>query len=90
MGADLKADVRGLETRMRDQETWSAEHDGRINTLWDNQTELNKALKVSVENLATRTAFLERRFTWVIGFVSAAGSIGGSLLTIGLTLYFSG
>jgi hypothetical protein len=94
MAADLKADVRRLEARMRDQETWSAQHDGRINTLWDNQTDLNKALKVSMENLADRTAFLERRFTWSVGFVSAAASIGGtlagSLVTIGLALYFNG
>ena len=89
MTDEIKQDLYHLEGRVRDQELWSSAHDGRITVLWENQDDFNKAFRASMDNLIQRTEFLERRFTWVIGFVAAVGTIGGNLFALSIALYLN-
>ena len=75
-----------LEKRVRAQETWSANHDGRINVLWDDQHELNDVALLAMTKLSERVIIMEKRLVWIVGFASGMGTLitgaGAKLLGI--------
>ena len=68
----------GVEKRLRELETWAAEHDGRINELWRQQLACNKDLEKRMKGQERST----RRSAPVVGAVVVlATSIGVALGT---------
>ena len=71
------ADLGKLDSRLRAAEVWSAEHDGRSKTFWEDQHQYNKANTAAVQAIADRTNRLEKRLIWVVGFCAGAGGLFG-------------
>ena len=66
-----------LDNRPRKQEVWTAEHAGRSDTFWADQTEFNRTATAAMQKLADRTNRLEKRLIWVVGFCAGAGGLFG-------------
>lgn len=58
---------------------WAAEHDGRINALWEAQHTLNMLSEKRFHAFATRLGALERKVMWFSGFSAAVGGLIGAL-----------
>ncbi len=59
---------------------WAAEHDGRVNALWDNQHSLNDLMEKRLYAISTRLGALERKVMWFAGFAACAGGLIGGVL----------
>ena len=68
-----------LEARLRDQETWAAEHGGRSEVFWSEQQKFNTATTDAMEELTDRLTKLDKRIIYVIGFGSGAGLLASGL-----------
>ena len=84
MPEELTELFKSLDARLRIQEVWAAEHDGRINTLWEAQENTNKRMKADMDTQSIRTSQLEHRFVFIVAFACAVGSTVGGLFTFGL------
>lgn len=58
---------------------WAAEHDGRVNALWESQHDLNELVEKRLYTIGARLGALERKVTWIAGFSAAVGGLIGAL-----------
>ncbi len=75
---EITQQIRDLEKRIRIQETWSAEHDGRINALWSEQREFNRETTLVIKKCTERLVTMEKRLIWMVGFGSGIGAVLGA------------
>lgn len=63
----LQDSIDQLRAAIERHSLWIAEHDGRINVLWEQQLKLNATL-------VSRVGTLEKRVVWLTGLAAAGGA----------------
>ena len=88
MPDEIKDALRELERAVQKQQIWAAEHDGRINQLWNDQTDFNKRMKVSVDFAITEALSVKQRLNVYGAVMASFGSFVGVLAGLAAVAMF--
>jgi len=76
----LRLELNAIEARLRIQENWAAEHDGRINVLWSDQFNINKAHDRETREIHKRLTAIEKRLVWLVGVAAGTGALAPDVI----------